>query len=62
LAIVDFLVNRSNQISGLPEPSQKQQKIILEEILKDREGFWNSDAGKAIYNDKFNLDKKKNSH
>lgn len=59
--LMDFLINRSNKISGLPKPSPKQQQKILEEILKDREGFWNSDAGKAIYNDKFNLDKKKNS-
>lgn len=60
--LIDFLINRSNQIAGLTKPSPNQQQKILKEILKDKEGFWNSDAGKAIFNDKFNIDKHKNSH
>ena len=32
---------------------------IYEEILKNPDDFWNSDAGKSLYNDKFNLNKDK---
>lgn len=57
--ITDFFMNRIRQVESLPKPSEKQQEKIEEELLRDKKGFLNSDAGKSIYNDIFNLDKDK---
>ena len=48
--------NRIREINSLPSPNDKQQDLILKEILKNPEEFWNSDVGKSLFNDKFNLD------
>jgi hypothetical protein len=58
--IFDFFGNRMKFIESLKKPSAQQQEKILQEILKDPFRFWSSEAGKAIYNDHFNLDKKIN--
>jgi len=55
--IQSFWGNRIQEISSYPLPNEKQQDIILKEILKNPEEFWNSDVGKSLFNDKFNLDK-----
>lgn len=52
-----FLYNRINGINNLARPSEEQQSKILEEIMKDPDAFWNSDAGKSLYNDSINLNK-----
>lgn len=54
--ITSFWRNRIREINGLPSPNDKQQDLILKEILKNPEEFWNSDVGKSLFNDKFNLD------
>ena len=54
--ICSFLYNRIKQIETLPRPNQEQEQKILNEIMKDAENFWNSDVGKSLYNDNFNLD------
>jgi len=53
--INSFLGNRIKGISNFPSPNEKQQKKIEEEILKNIETFWETDAGQSIYNDNFNL-------
>ena len=57
--ISSFLYNRIKGLENLPLPNEKQQQKIYEEILKNPDDFWNSDAGKSLYNDKFNLNKDK---
>lgn len=47
----NFYYNRIMQIENLPKASEQQQDLILREILKDKEGFLNSEAGKAIRKD-----------
>lgn len=47
----NFYYNRIMQIENLPKASKQQQDLILKEILKDKEGFLNSEAGKAIRKD-----------
>lgn len=54
--IASFLFNRMKEIENLPRPNQDQQDKILNEIMKDPKNFWNSDVGKSLYNDNFNLD------
>jgi len=54
--ILSFLSNRIKQCNDFPPPNKDQQDIIEREILKNPEEFWNSDVGKSLYNDKFNLD------
>ncbi len=56
--MTSFFINRIKEFETLPKPSEKQQDKILEEILKDKESFLNSDAGQSIRNDKINLDPK----
>jgi hypothetical protein len=53
-----FFKNRIEEIAALPKPSENQQEKIMEEILKDKEGFLKSDLGESITNDKFNLGNK----
>lgn len=53
--ITSFLYNRIKGLEDLLKPNEKQQEKIYNEIKKDPEKFWNSDAGKSLYNDKFNL-------
>ncbi|MCK0114930.1 hypothetical protein [Gelidibacter sp. F63206] len=53
--ITSFMSNRIREIEKLPLPNQAQQDKIEMEIMKDPQGFWNSDAGQSLYNDKFNL-------
>lgn len=53
--LVSFLGNRLRQIENITLPGEEQQRKIEEEILKDPEGFWNSDVGQSLFNDKFNL-------
>lgn len=56
-----FFYNRIKEFEKMDLASEKQQTIILNEIKKDTEGFIKSEAGKAIYNDLHNLDKKNGS-
>lgn len=53
--LCDFLINRSNEYSKLQDISAKQQNKITEEVIKNKKAFRNSDAGKSIYNDIFNI-------
>lgn len=55
--IMSFIGNRIREISQYPLPNQEQQDKIEKEILKDPKAFWNSDVGKSLYNDNFNLNK-----
>lgn len=55
--ITSFLGNRIREISKYPNPNQEQQDKIEKEILKNPKEFWNSDLGKSLYNDNFNLNK-----
>jgi len=52
--LTDFLINRSNQLDAV-KASPTQQEKIFQEIEKDREKFWHSDAGQSILNDRLNL-------
>ena len=56
-ALSEFLTNRIHGISKYNRASEDQQEKIYEEIAKDPEAFWKSDAGRSIYNDHFNLKK-----
>lgn len=47
---------RAKEISELEKPSEKQQKIIIDEVLKDKEKFLNSDLWQSKLNDEINLD------
>lgn len=53
--LIDFLVNRTNQISKLSPPSRIQLNKIIEERDKEKNKFWNTDAGNSITNDLTNL-------
>ncbi|MDO6803953.1 hypothetical protein Q4595_15995 [Wenyingzhuangia sp. 1_MG-2023] len=55
--ILSFLGNRIKEVNNFPPPNQEQQNIIEKEIMKNPKEFWNSDVGKSLYNDQFNLDK-----
>ena len=57
-ALSEFLTNRIHGISTHNQASDDQQDKIYEEIAKDTEAFWKSDAGRSIYNDHFNLKSK----
>ncbi|KAF0131823.1 MAG: hypothetical protein FD155_347 [Bacteroidetes bacterium] len=56
--MTSFFMSRIKELENLPKPSEKQQDKILDEILKDKEGFLKSDAGQSITNDYINLDPK----
>lgn len=56
--LMSFLTNRTKEIEKLPQPSERQLDIISKERNRDNGQFWNTDAGKSILNDIFNLDKK----
>lgn len=49
--IGNFLYNRIKEIDSINLPSSKQQRIIYDEIMKDEENFWKSDAARAMIND-----------
>jgi len=49
--IGSFFINRMKEIENAQKPSEKQQDKVLEEIRKDKERFFNSDAGKSMIND-----------
>lgn len=53
-----FFGNRIKGISQHALPSEEQQEKIFNEIMKDKDKFWQSDVGQAIYNDHYNLNKK----
>jgi len=46
-----FLLNRIREIDNTPQPSEKQQEIIMAEIMKNERVFWESDAALAMIND-----------
>lgn len=46
-----FIFNRIEEVDNGPEVSDKQQKKIIEEIIKNENDFWNTDAGKSMIND-----------
>lgn len=48
---IEVLVERAREISKLPKASDSQQDIIMEEIIKNPESLFQSDAGEAIFND-----------
>lgn len=50
-----FLNNRIQEIDKMPKPSDKQQEVIISEIIKNEKSFWDSDAGLAMIND-FKID------
>ncbi len=49
--ITSFLQSRIAAIDSMDYPSEKQQEIIMGEMLKDEKYFWESDAGKSMAND-----------
>lgn len=55
--INSFLGNRIRGVSKMAFPSEEQQEKIEKEILKNPKAFWDSDIGKSLYNDNFNLNK-----
>lgn len=55
--IISFINNRIREIEKYPLPNQAQQDKIEQEIKKNPQKFWDSDVGKSLYNDKFNLEK-----
>lgn len=55
--IISFINNRIREIEKYPLPNQAQQDKIDQEIKKNPQKFWDSDVGKSLYNDKFNLEK-----
>lgn len=57
-SMVGFFENRIKGIASLVGPTSAQQQKIANEILKDKNSFFKSDAGQAISNDKLNLDSK----
>jgi hypothetical protein len=52
-----FYYNRMKSFEKFELPNEKQQELIEKEIIKNKEKFWNSDLGKSIFNDNYNLDK-----
>jgi len=58
--MASFFINRMQSLEALAKPSEKQQEKIMQEMLKDKNGFYNSDAGRAIINDIYLSDKTKN--
>ena len=54
--LISFLNNRIKEINKFPLANEKQQDLILKEILKSSKKFWDSDVGKSLFNDKFNLE------
>ena len=46
-----FIFNRIKLIDNGPEVSEAQQRKIAEEIIKNENSFWNTDAGKSMLND-----------
>lgn len=46
-----FIMNRIQEIDNKPKTSEKEQEIIVKEVLKNEEEFWNSDVGKSLIND-----------
>ena len=55
--IISFITNRIKEIEKYPAPNQAQQDKIEYEIKKNPQKFWESDLGKSLYNDNFNLEK-----
>ena len=54
--LISFLGNRIREVNNFPLPNKEQQHKIEKEIMRNPEEFWNSDVGKSLYNDKFNLE------
>ncbi len=52
----NFILERIKGIQNWPTATENQQDKIKNEVMKDLEGFINSEAGKAIINDLENLD------
>ncbi len=55
--ILSLLGNRINLVDNMELPNEEQQEKILQEILKNPEEFWNSDVGKSLFNDNYNMNK-----
>ena len=46
-----FILRRIKEIDNGPVVSKAQHRKIVEEIMKNENSFWNSDAGKSMLND-----------
>lgn len=46
-----FLHHRIQEIDKMPSANPKQEKLIIEEMIKNEESFWESDAGQSMLND-----------
>lgn len=46
-----FLYGRVQEIDSLPDMNEKQQQKVIEEIVKNEDQFWSSDAGLSLLND-----------
>jgi hypothetical protein len=49
--IGNFLMDRIKVVDNRQYPSQKQQKVILDELKRQENSFWKSDAGLSMLND-----------
>ncbi len=49
--ISSFFLNRIKMIDDSNKPNEEQTKKMWDEVLKNEEEFWNSDAGKSMIND-----------
>lgn len=56
--ILEGLIQRVKEIESLPQPSARQLAKIEQDVLKNPDVIYKSDAGKSILNDLQNLDKK----
>lgn len=55
--LLSLLGSRINLVDNMELPNEEQQDKILKEILKNPKEFWNSDVGKSLFNDNYNLNK-----
>lgn len=55
ITMTSFFGNRIRGIESLPKASENQLKKVAQEILKDPDAFFSSDAGRAWHNDKVKL-------
>ncbi|MFM2016752.1 MAG: hypothetical protein RL007_408 [Bacteroidota bacterium] len=49
--IGNFLMNRIKVVDNRQRPSPKQQEIIIQELERNENSFWESDAGQSMLND-----------
>lgn len=55
--MVSFFYNRIKMIDNAMSPNDEQTKKMWDEVLKNEDEFWNSDAGKSMLNDFNNASK-----